>query len=691
MSSEADVERLIVSLEARLTDFERNMMKAAGISRTQFNAIRKNSRSATRQMEEDMMRSTARINQALATTSARIGEYGKAAFAGFIGGLTAGGLAGVVGRLGDVAHGIAEIGDEARRAGLSNKAFQELGFVAQQNRIEVDALTDGMKELSLRADEYIATGKGSAAESFQRLGYTVDQLKVKLADPAALFTEIIGKLGQLDKAAQIRIADELFGGTGGEKFVQLIAQGEQGIRDQIAAAHDLGAVLDDDIIQQAAEIDRQFGEISKTISSWVQPRVIRFLEDVLSLMDRVRPLEAQTDSSLDSKLLDIGKQRLEIENKIRGLQNGDIKPDDGLFGTSWGQSSTTEMIDDLRKQDAVLAEHEKQVMAVVEARQKAAETQLPEVTIPSRGYTVPSSGGAKPIKKTADDAFNEDIQALRDRIAAMKEEQATIGATFFEQQKRQVQLELEKQALHDVQEAARRKGDADWRNVQLSEDQRKAIDKVSTAYAEQAEQLRQAQAAQELREDVVRAGIDGVRNALEDGKITLKEWGDIGISVLDKFIDKIETDLVDAITQANSAGGGGGLFSSILGLFGGGSFGTVSGFADMLGIGARANGGPVSAGQPYIVGERRSELFVPDQTGTILPYVPQVSGGGSSGQQSVHVTVGVSVDRSGNLQAYVKDVAQGEAASATRQGLDTFDRGLPDKIAAYDADKRARR
>jgi hypothetical protein len=38
---------------------------------------------------------------------------------------------------------------------------------------------------------------------------------------------------------------------------------------------------------------------------------------------------------------------------------------------------------------------------------------------------------------------------------------------------------------------------------------------------------------------------------------------------------------------------------------------------------ARAAGGPVRAGEPYIVGERRPELFVPETNGTIVPRVPQ--------------------------------------------------------------------
>jgi len=73
-----DGERLVVLLEARLTDFERNMLKAAGISRTQFKAIQDSSKSATNQMAADMVRSTTRINQALAQSSTRMGEFGKA-------------------------------------------------------------------------------------------------------------------------------------------------------------------------------------------------------------------------------------------------------------------------------------------------------------------------------------------------------------------------------------------------------------------------------------------------------------------------------------------------------------------------------------------------------------------------------------------------------------------------------------
>jgi phage-related minor tail protein len=50
----------------------------------------------------------------------------------------------------------------------------------------------------------------------------------------------------------------------------------------------------------------------------------------------------------------------------------------------------------------------------------------------------------------------------------------------------------------------------------------------------------------------------------------------------------------------------------------------------------RAAGGPVSSGQPYLVGEQGPELFVPSASGTIIP---NGGGGGAVGGQTVNVYV----------------------------------------------------
>lgn len=53
----------------------------------------------------------------------------------------------------------------------------------------------------------------------------------------------------------------------------------------------------------------------------------------------------------------------------------------------------------------------------------------------------------------------------------------------------------------------------------------------------------------------------------------------------------------------------------------------------------KALGGPVTAGQPYIVGERRPELFVPNTSGRIVPQVPQSSGSEQGGGNFTYAPV----------------------------------------------------
>ncbi|WP_158659286.1 phage tail tape measure protein [Paracoccus denitrificans] len=278
-------ERLVVMLEARISEFEKRMRKAEGQGTRTYQNLRRGSRSATRQMEADMNRAAGSINATLKSITGSIGSFGKGLAGGILGGLAAGGVAGIANGTRQMVKGLAEIGNEAKRAGISAQAFQEWKFVAEQNRISVDALVDGFKELSLRADEFIVTGVGPAAEAFTRLGFRAQDLKAKLKDPSALMVEILGKLEGFDKAAQIRIADEIFGGTGGERFVELLGQGQGALEETIRRAHEAGAVIDSDLIARADELDRKFNQLTATVGAFAKRVSVAVAEAVVDFTD----------------------------------------------------------------------------------------------------------------------------------------------------------------------------------------------------------------------------------------------------------------------------------------------------------------------------------------------------------------------------------------------------------------------
>lgn len=285
-------QRLLVTFEARLNKYERDLERAKGKSRTNFQAIQK-----------DAENTGSRIEKAMGSAFKSLGSFGKGLAGGAIGALAIGGLDQIIGRVATLAKGVAEIGDSAKVAGISNKAFQELGYVAEQNRIPIDALTDAMKELAIRGDEFAMTGKGGGADSFARMGYSAEELGRKLKNPSDLLLEIIDRMNRLDTAGRIRVFDEVFGGQGGEKFVQMIDRGADGIRRTIKEANALGLVLSDEVITRADEIDRKFSKISATVGTALKKAVVDVVGAMDDWLDRMNRLDEQTDRNIQSQLL----------------------------------------------------------------------------------------------------------------------------------------------------------------------------------------------------------------------------------------------------------------------------------------------------------------------------------------------------------------------------------------------------
>jgi|GEM_PF-1131324 len=422
-----DTERLIVLVEARMTQLEREMKKASRVTGTEFT-----------RMERRGKQAADRIESTMGGMATRVGSIFKNFGAGLLAGVAAGGISGIVAGFGSVAKGIAEIGDQAKLAGLSMQAFQEWKAVAEANRIPVDAMADAFKELSIRADEFATNGGGGAAEAFQRLGLTPAEVKAKLADPSRFMLELIDRTQRLrNVAAGNRIFDELFGGQGGERYVALIEQGSTGIRATIDQAHRLGNVLSDDVITRAAEIDRQFKIATTTVSTALKGAIIDAVTALQDFIDRFNGFEARRDASLDEDLAALGRERLEIETKIAEIRSrGDGMAGDGILGTSIGDSGALGAIADHERRMEAIAAEEKMITDVLEARRKLRETPAPtSVSIPAGPIvpvTPPSPRSAS--RSNAVSEIERERQAVSQLIAELERELSLIGASDLERE-----------------------------------------------------------------------------------------------------------------------------------------------------------------------------------------------------------------------------------------------------------------
>lgn len=464
----------------------------------------------------------------------------------------------------------ADLDREAKRAGVSVRAFQELKFVGERNRIDVDAMVDGIKELSLRTDEYLqnAGKSGVAAESFKRLGFTVDEVAVKLQDPSALFTEIIGKLQKLDRAAQIRIADELFGGSAGERFVQLVDQGAEGIRETIEEGHRLGVIIDEELIRKATELDQAFNTIVTTVGSNLKQAIVTAADELRYFIDLLNDVDDRSISTLEQQLTTKREQLAKTDRSTiaRFIVNGS---DDGG-------------IDRLK---AEIAEMEKVI-----ADRKAAVEEKPIKLAPITIGSGDTGGSRKPKITEAE----REKKAIEELIEALETEAAVAG------------LSDEKR---DIEVALRKAGSA------ATADQKEKIESLIEA------RYREEKALQAV-EDQQKRNAD----AAED-------FADIAMDGIDEIIDgtysaeKALSGLAKSMARALLTGQG--PFANLFGTTSATS--GLGGLFSMFFGGPKAAGGPVSPGSFYQVNEKGQEFFSPGTHGSIIPAGRGGSGAGSGG------------------------------------------------------------
>ncbi|MEZ5880061.1 MAG: hypothetical protein R3D35_05240 [Nitratireductor sp.] len=117
----------------------------------------------------------------------------------------------------------------------------------------------------------------------------------------------------------------------------------------------------------------------------------------------------------------------------------------------------------------------------------------------------------------------------------------------------------------------------------------------------------------EALRDIGSNALSGLLRDLAHGRDAATSFENALQSLADRLIDMAIQNLVGAIFGGGMGGGLGGL----LGGFGG--FGMPVDPWAGLRVPGLADGGPVSGGKPYIVGERGPELMIPKSSGNIIP------------------------------------------------------------------------
>lgn len=151
------------------------------------------------------------------------------------------------------------VNDMARKTGATTDKIQEMAFAAAQSGSSLENVGKAFTKIQDSQGKAMVGTLGQV-EAFQRLGFSMDD--VSNMDAVEIFEQLGSKFSKVTPSAQ-DLSDILLimGKSGKENFRMLT----EGLSDMQKQAHDAGAVMDQETIQQIADMKDEFAAFMQTM------------------------------------------------------------------------------------------------------------------------------------------------------------------------------------------------------------------------------------------------------------------------------------------------------------------------------------------------------------------------------------------------------------------------------------------
>ena len=459
----------------------------------------------------------------------------------------------------------------AETVAFTAEEVQELRFAAGQLNLEQRTLDMALQRFSRRMGE-AAQNTGEALKTVQQYGIEVRNTDGSIRSNIDILKDWAQVISNVDdEQERLRIAFKLFDSEGAP-LVRLLSQGVDGMELFAAEARELGIVLGEDLVNDAAEADRVFNQMKQTIDAKLAAQVAENADEMVRLAEAIGSIAAAAIAGIDHVRTFFGAIKTGMDglnafaDRILGEEGGDriteaadayaaLKKElDGLKGFAGGTRA-----DIASSLEGEIADLEKRTQAALEHWNR-----LKQAAVDTHRATIEANVAA------ADAAKN----AVEETVAAVAEADELLDELSIEGKLDRI---LRPEIKEDVEEFQR-----------STEGWFQSLMKVK----DEAEEI----------SDVGKEMGFVFQSAFEDAVIEGKKLGDVFKSLL-----KDIARMILRIGVTNPLG------NFIGGLFGGG----------------KAGGGRVSGGTTYLVGEQGPELFTPGGNGFITPNHAMQGGGAS--------------------------------------------------------------
>ena len=222
---------------------------------------------------------------------------------------------------------------EAQTFGMSTDALQEYYYMAELVDTDVSTITGSMTKLT-KSMGNAAKGTKSSAEAFDKLGVNIYDANGNLRKSDDVFSEVIGKLGEMDNETERdAVAMEVLGKSA-MALNPLIAAGSENIEAFREEAHQMGYVLDEETLESLGAVDDAFQRL-ESAGTAVKNQIGAALAPVIAdIAEKFTAWAQSVDwNAVGEKIADfVNKAANFIKNLWDFLSNAWASISDGLVG-----------------------------------------------------------------------------------------------------------------------------------------------------------------------------------------------------------------------------------------------------------------------------------------------------------------------------------------------------------------------
>jgi hypothetical protein len=613
MADEA-TERITILLQARDADMKRALDRNTQAIRRYEREATKATTAAARNIEQNMAKSNAAF--------AGMAKAGVAAIGVLAASLASGAIRNAIGQVADLA-------DSASRIGIDTDAFQGLQRGFQLAGVQADAFSNSLEMFTQKIGE-AADGAGPLAKVLRDNGVAIHDQNGEIRPTLALlndFADIIDST--TSQAEKMALLNDAFGRSGREMALAFEG-GSAAFQKMITDAVEGGYVLDEEVIQRAAELDDKFDDLTTKVGNFFKAFAIgtgeaalglkMMAEDLAALaVDSVTPEPITVDEQAMTALRQIGADAESLAGYLDRTAN-DLRRI-GVEGYENLNAAASEMrrLNEGLIDGTIAGEDFDRQMRVASETALGLMLSLDDVDQQQFGNVIASLGGLiNGLVAAAGAAASARAEVARlaaaQQAGAFSVTPGTMGSPITS-------------GL----------GTAPIINT---EDPRGNTGNIRNAYVPPATTGGSRGGGGGTPSPAQPAYWDALVDSVQKAQDALEDYNDAADTGADKMAELFfaATEGADAAKEA--------LAQMLLELA---KVAAQSAFTSMAGAGSplqpifaaigsafggfRAEGGPVSTGQSYVVGENGPELFTPGASGMITPN--QAMGGGGGGVEIV--------------------------------------------------------